>query len=335
MNRLNSALSVFTGTAAMLLAAVAGADVLSRPDNVQVTQDDWAFVPVVHITDGSSVEVAGVLALRDKSLAVGNNLVAVWYENPHQPNTEWPAKTWDSESHWAAIEWVKASHEIGDEWDFMWPTIEPSPSEPTSIDPVDYDKGVISGDPFADYVGSPTYDQIVEVLVDAGYKAASIPVDKDGPCEAKTVLPALEDVTTLNVLFGELTEEDIQGAFAALVPQGCGAIVAAGWKPTAPTGFIPAPVPPAGTPPLPQFRPPGAPRQTPINPPIPGLWSLYTCKQTPVGCTCTAYGQGTAPGIPGVIWIRDVCTAPVCPSNPANPPGCTNCGMTCVPNYYY
>lgn len=220
-------LPLFLVAGTVSLAPEASAQNFTGPTAVRVYQNDWAFTPVVQITDGV-VDVLGALALRDTANATGENLVAVWYTNPHAANTAWPSQAWDSTSQWDAIKWVKTTYGISDTWDFVWPASEADPNSPNVVDPSNYVAGLLEGDPFAELGGSITHDDLVQILVDAGYKAASIPVDKEGPCDTKTVLPALEDLTVAHVLYRP-SEQELRDTFATTVTESCGGAGLEAW----------------------------------------------------------------------------------------------------------
>jgi hypothetical protein len=206
---------------------------VSRPAGVQLAQGDWNFVPVV-TQDGGTISIPGILALKDKSADVGDNIVAVWYENPNAPATEWTAQAWESKDQWDAIKWVKEQYEIDDGYDFAWPTTDPMSEGGGSELPQDYFGGLLIGDPLFDFATQPDGDEIVAVLASVGYKAASIPVDKDGPCDTKVILPALADTTAFAIL-GQPPLEQVEAWFESLVPATCAQIVAPPPPPPAPT----------------------------------------------------------------------------------------------------
>jgi hypothetical protein len=307
--------------------------VVVRPDDVRVVQGDWTFVPVVAITDGTSVDTIGALALYDMSKVVGNNIVAVWYTNPHNPNTAWPAVTWQSQSQWNAIKWVKTEYGVSDTWDFIWLASDTSDAEPTAEVPVGYDKGLVEGDPLADIGDPATHDEIVKVLVDAGYQAASLPVDKDGPCDTKTVLPALGDITTLNVLFNP-TPSELSAAFATMVSATCAVVAAPIWNPGVPGGtWTPRPLWPT------------APASDPHS--MPGWPTVPVCTPNPppaTGCTCkylrTLICTALCAPPPGAILeeVSCLCPAAACPMTCVNPgstdPAAAGC-FTCAPTGWY
>ncbi|MBX3405352.1 MAG: hypothetical protein KF869_01205 [Phycisphaeraceae bacterium] len=305
-----------------------------------MTQDDWVFAPVVVETQ-QSVQIPGVLALRDLSQAVGDNIVAVWYENPLVQGEAWTAKAWESQDQWKAIEWVKAQFDIGDEWNQFWPTSAAVPHTPTTEPPVEYFKGVLDTDPMAAWVAGSEGEEIVAVLTSIGYKSASVPVDKEGPCDTKTVLAALADTSAFAVL-AHPSAAQLDDYFAVRVPLTCAQRVV-------PPPPPPPPVVPGTTTPQPGVPlNPGAPWQRDSRPPTykpscstvttccyeaPIIW-LYTTTnwlgltvirycESQISWSCPNPSGGPCPAAPS-------CGEPIGPHFPPPPPGAVPCGY----NYY-
>lgn len=227
---------------------------VSRPAGVRVTQKDWDFVPVV-VQDVGTLVVPGVLALRDTSQTVGDNLVAVWYENPGGQGIEWPAKSWESQDQWEAIKWIKEQFGIGDEYDLLWPTIDPKTEDWSTEVPQNYFKGMLTSDPFSELTTEPDGETVVALLTAMGYKSASIDVDKVGPCDTRVILPALANTTAFAVL-GQPPLEQVEDRFAALVPATCAQVAPP--PPPPPPPVVPGTTTPQPGPPL----NPGGPWQT-------------------------------------------------------------------------
>jgi hypothetical protein len=341
-------MSVVSWTRRAVALALAGVSVcagqslaqsVSRPAGVRVTQKDWVFVPVV-VQDVGSLAVPGVLALRDKSQAVGENLVAVWYENPGVQGVEWPAKSWESQDQWEAIKWVKEQFGIGDDYDVFWPTSDPKTEGWSSEVPQNYFKGLLTSDPFAELVDEPDGETIVALLTMMGYKAASVDVDKDGPCDTKTILPALVDTTAFAVL-AQPPLNQVEARFESLVPATCAQVV--------PPPPPPPPVVPGTTTPQPGTPlNPGGPWQTDHRPPWYDpfcstatsccyrqkiIW-LYTTTNW-LGLTVIRYCESdiswSCPNPTGAPCpAAPTCAAPPGPYFPPPPPGPVPCGF----NYY-
>jgi hypothetical protein len=192
-------------------------------------------VPVV-TEDGTSVDIPGILALRDKTNDLGDNLVAVWYENPGVAGAPWPAKAWESKDQWDAIKWVKEEFSIDNGYDLLWPTIDPLTPGGINELPLDYYKGLLVGDPLFSVATQPDADAIITALTGVGYKAASIPVDKEGPCNTTVILPALADATAF-AFMAEPPVEHIVAFYETLVPAAC--VQLAQGPPPAPPAVVP------------------------------------------------------------------------------------------------
>lgn len=257
------------GLTAMPIAAHAQA--VARPAGVRVMQNGWTFVPVV-VQDAGTLDIPGVLAIRDTSQAVGENIVAVWYENPGAAGAEWPAVGWESQDPWEAIKWAKQVFGIGDEYDALWPTTAgPTAGEPTEF-PQSYFKGLLTSDSFATVVEEPDGEEIVAGLTAMGYKSASIDIDNDGPCDTKTILPALADTTAFAVLVQPPLAQ-VEARYASLVPETCAQVIPP--PPPPPTPVIPGTTrPQPGTP-----LNPGAPWQSGPRPDrdVAGCSTATTC----------------------------------------------------------
>ncbi|MFN8818240.1 MAG: hypothetical protein ACK5ZV_16065 [bacterium] len=336
---------------AFLLAAMAAtacasqslAQSIARPAGVRATQQDWVFVPVI-IQSAGSLTVPGVLALRDKSALVGENLVAVWYANPGAPGVDWPAKSWTSQDQWEAIKWTKQQFAIGDQYDFLWPTADPQSAGSLTEVPQDYFKGLLDNDPFAALLTTPDGEAMVSLLTAIGYKSATINVDKDGPCSTKIILSALADTTAFAVSVRP-PKDQVGAMYESLVPLACVQVV----QPAPPPPPPPPAVVPGTTTPL-----PGAP-VNPVNPwkpgprpdrHVPGCSTATTCcygRQifwfyTVVGWFGLTYVQycesevtWTCPAPPTVPPAPcppiPTCPAPLGPYMPPQPPGPVPCGF--------
>lgn len=313
-------LAGITGLAAMPIVAHARA--VSRPAGVRVTQNGWTFVPIV-VQDMGTLDIPGVLAIRDTSQAVGENIVAVWYENPGASGAEWPAVGWESPDPWEAIKWAKQVFGIGDEYDVLWPTTaSPTAGEPTEI-PQNYFKGLLTNDAFATVVGEPDGEEIVAGLTAMGYKSASIDIDNDGPCDTKTILPALADTTAFAVL-AQPPLSQVEARYASLVPESCAQVI----PPPPPP---PTPVTPGTTRPQPG---------TPLNPGAP--WQSGPRPDRYVaGCstaTTWCYGRQiiwlyTTTNLFGLTVIR-YCESEItwtCPAPAGVPPAPCPAAPTCTP----
>ena len=160
---------------------------VTRPTGFHLPVEDWTFVAVVERGVNGEASVPGVLALYDKDLATGDNIVAVWYERPTSPSSDWAAVAWSSIDQWSAIKWIKSEYNISDDFDGFWPTKD-AVSAALPETPEVYDKGLVTIDPLAPIVAQPDRDAILALLTAAGYKSADIALEKVTSCPAKYVL---------------------------------------------------------------------------------------------------------------------------------------------------
>ena len=320
---------------------------VSRPAGVRVTQKDWVFVPVV-VQGSGTLEIPGVLALRDESLIVGQNIVSVWYSNPGVPGAEWPAIAWESQDQWEAIKWTKEAFGISDAYDFLWPTSDAPSAGGSSEAPQSYFKGLLTSDPFAALVAQPDGEQIVILLASMGYKAASIAVDQNGPCSTRVILSALADTTAFAVL-AQPPLQQVQARYSSLVPTTCAQVV----PPPPPPPVIPV-IPGTTTPQPGTPISPGAPWQRDSSPPYrkPALDTATTCAYGAriiwlytttnwLGLTVIEYCQSemswtcaAPPGVPPAPCpANPPCPPPAGPYFPPGPPGPLPAG-SCGYSYY-
>lgn len=215
-NRIRNILACIAvvGSIAIIQGAVAQETV--RPSEVRVVREGWTFVPVVASSNGT-ISVHGVLALRDMEQVVGDNIVAVWYQNPGAAGESWPAVSWESQDQWKAIKWVKEQTGVEDRWDYLWPSSTPI-EEAFSEQPVEYSAGLLEGDPLSEIASGSDAQEWLQVLTAIGYKSASISIDMDGPCDKTIVLSALADSAAYAMAAPDATAEDIESFYDTLVP---------------------------------------------------------------------------------------------------------------------
>ncbi len=193
-------------------------------------------------------------------------------------------KSWTTTDPWVAIEAVKDEMGIADTEDERWGVAPPSGGAGSSSAelPEDYVSGVLADDVLAGLVESaPDRTEIVELLASIGYKAASLPVEKDETCTLETKLDALASRANDMVSTGDVTRLTL--APSAMT---CEILVAA------PMG--PAPTKPAKPATAPAWSPPGtvptAPAWTPGGYPVPApaapAWSCRTVTLGSGGTNC-------------------------------------------------
>ncbi len=133
--------------------------------------------------------VGNFLALTDPNAAVGDNLIAVWYQ---RSESGWTTKSWTTADPWEAIKAVKGQLGIPDDEDDRWDLSGSDEGIVAPETPKDYTEGVLADDPLASLVASsPNRDAIIEFLAGFGYKAADVPVEKGDGCATDTKLDGM------------------------------------------------------------------------------------------------------------------------------------------------
>jgi hypothetical protein len=183
-------------------------DDVARPSGRRVQQDDWTFVAVLSM-QGESASVPGVLALRDKANATGDNIVAIWYENPGQSSGDWSAKAWQSQNQAEAVKYVKGHYLIDDRWDMLWPTGDQL-ENPYAADPLDYDRGLLVSDVYSFLVDSASRDVAVRFLTDIGYTSAYVPFESSSEvtCGKNDFLSAYADAVVFGATHESASDSD-------------------------------------------------------------------------------------------------------------------------------
>jgi len=154
----------------------------------------WTFNPICTVDEHGGVIVQSMLAIADPAFTIGDNIVSVWY---YRDGDGWASKAWTSPDPWEAIKALKLELGIPDEQDERWSAADwsaPGAGMGDPEPPSDYLKGLLADDPFAALVqASPDGDLLVSILADNGYKAADIPIDKDGDCTTADRLNVLSE----------------------------------------------------------------------------------------------------------------------------------------------
>lgn len=149
----------------------------------------WVMHPIYTLDQTGAASVSNFLALADPSAAVGDNLVAVWYQR--EP-AGWAAKSWSTNDRWKAIKAVKEALSISDDEDDRWQVDTGVGSIAEPEEPKEYAAGVLADDPLAMLVlASPDRDSLVAFLATIGYKAADVPIEKDDGCTANAKLDGM------------------------------------------------------------------------------------------------------------------------------------------------
>ena len=137
-----------------------------------VTLGDWDFVPTLN---GGRVE--SLVALLDPSLAVGDNITAVWFRRTD--DAAWQAFAWSDAENLEAIAYVKATLGLPDSSDILWPDADAQQGvdQTLAVAPDAFAKGVFADDVFAPFIeANPEPGPLIGGLAGAGYPAAAIPV---------------------------------------------------------------------------------------------------------------------------------------------------------------
>lgn len=216
----------------------------------QIQIGDWTLAPIL-TGSGQEQRVHSFLALLDQDAAAGENITAVWYIRGINDDSDWQPKAWSSQDQWDAINAVKAELGIDDESDLYWPTKDPKPVlSPPLLEPVDYIKGVLALDPLAGMIAvMEDRDELIEHLVELGYKAADVPLEKAlliGDCQEKWVLTSF--AKTIEAVEASPLSSVVDGVTAgqAFLATKCAAIcfpylTVGPWLVTPPGTWIPGP----------------------------------------------------------------------------------------------
>ncbi len=214
-------------------ATVAIAQDLARPSEVRFASGEWTFVPVIRNVAGEWSS-PGILALRKKDLAVGENIVSIWYERPEVEGGVWIASSWVSQDQWQAIAFVKNRFAVDNQYDFLWPADDPAPESATAETPQPYSHGLFVEDPLSSLPIDSNRDQVVTVLTGLGYQSASVSLEKIGLCEGSLVLQGLSATAVLEASTSPPTST-LENFFLTGVPLSC----AETGTPAPPPGFVP------------------------------------------------------------------------------------------------
>ena len=176
MKAMMYSLLVFAVTLALVPGSASAQTFRLAPVNVE--EGAWYFQPILRSDLG---RVDSIVALAKNGAVSGNNIVAVWYQRGAEDTSAWTAKSWRTSSVEEAIKSVKSTLQLPDSDDVLWPVGDKTVMNaiPAPENPAEYYKGLLADDALAALViSSPDRDFIVSVLVDVGYKAADIDIEK-------------------------------------------------------------------------------------------------------------------------------------------------------------
>ncbi|MBY0313317.1 MAG: hypothetical protein K2W85_14710 [Phycisphaerales bacterium] len=320
-------------------------ETVARPAAIRTRAQDWTLIPIGVETNGQT-SVKGVLAIRDSSTVVGDNIGAIWYESPAVYGGAWESKAWTGDPL-QSVKYVKSRFEIEDIWDPMF-GVGTIPSG-TSSEPKSYSNGLMIDDPFFSITLSAQRDLAVSFLTGIGYKAADVPIEKvsqQASCGKNEVLTALSDA----VIYSSTAKEGVEAGWAsqpfAAVLATCAQVAPPPPPPPPPCGpwgclpgtLIPAPGPPLDLPwgPNPPRWQPGVEQDPAFDPSCSTpttvcykqeVWYWYydTCFLG-VQCVkvCKATTSWTCPLPPGgAPFMPPLCTVPTpIPADPTRPVTC-------------
>lgn len=154
------------GVAGSALAQVA-------PAGVRIEMEDWTFCPLQR-----SGAVEGFFAYRPDAEATGDNITAVWYT---KVNGHWRGEAWSDVATGSALSYLRNRIGLENVSDTLWggtgaTHVADYPAAPA---PKAYLGGFYTDDPLGQVVNSSVAaDEIKGVLVEIGYAAAAVPVEK-------------------------------------------------------------------------------------------------------------------------------------------------------------
>ncbi len=153
----------------------------------------WTFTPIL-VTENEQTQVHSFLALKDPASTVGTNITVVWYL--HASEGGWAPVAWNTQDHWQVIKSIKDVLAIPDWEDNLWQTFQgpPEVQVATAEMPKAFVSGVLSDDPLVIPLSSQTNQTMLDLLVNLGYAAASVPVDdsSETQCTSAEVIDAMQ-----------------------------------------------------------------------------------------------------------------------------------------------
>ncbi len=168
--------------ASSLLVSIKTADAQQhRVASVRVLVDEWNYVAVYDeaggtIPAGTAVSAARVIAFRDQSKVVGDNLSIVMYTLGE--DSTWTRDTFTTQDQWKIVRTLKEELSIPDTDDHRWGVAINEESNSQVATSVLMSTGVVEGDPLAlVLLNAPDPAELTQLLVCVGYAAAKTPTD--------------------------------------------------------------------------------------------------------------------------------------------------------------
>lgn len=153
--------------------------------DMSIREGDWILKPVYTLAaDHSAARVDAVVALRDPSTIVGDNLSIVLFARDPDPALSWSSKAWSGTQDQAGIiKEIKGMYEVPDSEDWVWEVktdLEIAAAVAKGA-PEEVEKGLLTSDPYSTMIPLGSIRELaVKFLSDIGYKAADVPVEKTG-----------------------------------------------------------------------------------------------------------------------------------------------------------
>lgn len=148
---------------------------------MRVLVDEWNYVAVYDeaggtIPAGTAVSAARVIAFRDQSKVVGDNLSIVMYTLGE--DSTWTRDTFTTQDQWKIVRTLKEELSIPYTDDHRWGVASNEANSSQAAITVAMGTGVVEGDPLA-LVLLNAHDPagLTQALVNAGYPAAKTPTD--------------------------------------------------------------------------------------------------------------------------------------------------------------
>jgi len=148
---------------------------------VQVLVDEWNYVAVYDeaggsIPAGTAVSAARMIAFRDPSKVVGDNLSIVMYTRGEDFSLT--RDTFTTQDQWKIVQTLKEELSIPDTDDHRWGVGSNEESNSQFVTSVPMSTGVVEGDPLAlVLLNAPDPAELTQLLVSVGYAGAKTPTD--------------------------------------------------------------------------------------------------------------------------------------------------------------
>lgn len=170
------------------------------PAKVEMEVGSWRFTPILRQESVTSDTVQSLLAWKKTSEGPDSTIQAVWYIRSTSEPCQWDAKAWEAATPYDAMLAVKTSLDIDSRFDDDWPISLSGGVMDSSKVGVEYSKGFFGGDTMAEFVNAlpgAERDDAVSFLVEVGYAAADVPIEKKTGSETIDPASALNAMTYL------------------------------------------------------------------------------------------------------------------------------------------